>query len=266
MVFAWWSLCFFHCRCVSTKSTCQCCSTRIRRLLGVRSCKSTLCLCWWWRRQYHRGICSFLIKNFYPSVGFYVINVHVIQLSRNLMDPTENNNAILIGNRGVPTPSNWNWEIIVNSYLCPLLWIKIEAPKVIELYIVFALASENVHVSPMKCSTMASSWFRFWSHRWDCLPLPSREIISMYMVWTFTAHETAKCNHRLWSILDGSVFIQRHRNVVIILIKSSSLEMVPTHLFEIKHEDCGVVALAVCTADDEHFVVHHRSLMVGDRT
>ena len=182
------------------------------------------------------------------------------------MNSTENHNAVLIGNRGVTTPSDWNWEIIVNSYLCPLLWIKIEAPKVIELNIVFALASENVHVSPMKCSTMASSWLRLRSHRWDCFPLPGWKVISMNMVWSFTTHETAKCDYRLWSILDCSVFIQRYRNVVIILIKSSSLEMVPTHLFEIKHEDCGVVALAVCTADDEHLVAHHCCLMVGDRT
>ena len=218
MILAWWSLCIFHCRCVSAKSTCQCCSTGIWRLLSICSCKSTLSLCWWLRGKDHRSICSFLIENFYPLVGFYVINVHIIQLSSNLMDSTENYNAVLIGNRGVTAPSDGNWKIISNSYLCPLLRIKIETPEVIELYIIFTLTSKNIHVSPMKCCTMASSWFRLWSHRWDRLPLSSCKIISMNMVWSFTAHETAKCDHRIRSVLDSSVFIQRYRNVVIISI------------------------------------------------
>ena len=192
--------------------------------------------------------------------------MHIIQLSSNFVDSTKNNNAVLIGNRCVTTSSARNWRIIFNSYLCPLLRIKIEAPKVIELYIVFTLASENVHVSPMKCCTVASSWLRLWSHCWDRFPLPSCKIISMNVVWPFTTYETAKSDNRLRSVLDCSMFIQRYRNIVIILIKSSCLEMVPTHLFEIKHVDCGVVALIVCTADDEHFVAHHCCLMMGNWT
>ena len=84
-------------------------------------------------------------------------------------------------------------------------------------------------------------------------------------VRSLSSYETAEGNDRLRCILDGSVFIQRHRNIIAIIVETSGFDISPTHGFKIKLIDRGIITIFVTASNHMHFVAKNCGLMVRDR-
>ena len=73
---------------------------------------------------------------------FEVENVHVVKFFGNFENAAVNNHVVLVNLSSVATPGN---RSIVDLYLSPDASLEVKFPDIIELRIVFAFASKDVH-------------------------------------------------------------------------------------------------------------------------